>query len=485
MARTEFLMWILVITLCQLQDAQTQTISSIGVNWGAQASQPMEPSVVVKMLKENGIKKVKLFDADSWTVSAFKGTDIELMVGIPNDQLKKLSKSKDDAEDWVKDNVTKHLKNGDVNIRYVSVGNEAFLKSYNGSYIHITFPAMQRIQSAIEKAGHGDQIKVTTALNADVYESSSEKPSDGDFRKDIYTVMKQIVQFLDEKNSPFVVNIYPFLSLYQSPDFPKEFAFFDSTNSQIDDDGAHYSNMFDANLDTLVASLKKIGHPNVSIVIGEIGWPTDGDINANIQNAKKFYRGFFKKMATKKGSPRHPKAVTVYLFGLFDENLKSVAPGNFERHWGIFRYDGKAKFQVDFSGKGEDKYPISAKGVRYQENKWCVLKKDVKNITSLGGAMSYACAGGDCTSLGYGCTCNGILDGAGNASYAFNQYFQINEQSVEACDFDGVADIVSKDPSKGNCLFPVAIYSSGNMLKVMHKVGGFFIIFSSIFTLFM
>ncbi|OIW00450.1 hypothetical protein TanjilG_05800 [Lupinus angustifolius] len=403
MARTEFLMWILVITLCQLQDAQTQTISSIGVNWGAQASQPMEPSVVVKMLKENGIKKVKLFDADSWTVSAFKGTDIELMVGIPNDQLKKLSKT------------------------------------------------MQRIQSAIEKAGHGDQIKVTTALNADVYESSSEKPSDGDFRKDIYTVMKQIVQFLDEKNSPFVVNIYPFLSLYQSPDFPKEFAFFDSTNSQIDDDGAHYSNMFDANLDTLVASLKKIGHPNVSIVIGEIGWPTDGDINANIQNAKKFYRGFFKKMATKKGSPRHPKAVTVYLFGLFDENLKSVAPGNFERHWGIFRYDGKAKFQVDFSGKGEDKYPISAKGVRYQENKWCVLKKDVKNITSLGGAMSYACAGGDCTSLGYGCTCNGILDGAGNASYAFNQYFQINEQSVEACDFDGVADIVSKDPSKDAC----------------------------------
>ncbi|KAE9610259.1 putative glucan endo-1,3-beta-D-glucosidase [Lupinus albus] len=282
----------------------------------------MEPSTVVNMLKENGIKKVKLFDADSWTVSAFKGTDIELMIGIPNDQLKKLSKSKDDAEDWVKDNVTKHLKHGDVNIRYVSVGNEAFLKSYNGSYIHITFPAMQRIQSAIEKAGHGDQIK-------------------------------------------------------------------------------------------------------------------------------------------------------------------SVAPGNFERHWGIFRYDGKAKFQVDFSGKGEDKYPISAKGVRYQEKKWCVLKKDIKNITSLGGAMSYACAGGDCTSLGYGCSCNGILDGSGNASYAFNQYFQINDQSVEACDFDGVANIVSDDPSKGNCFFPVAIYSNGNMLKLMHKVGAFFIIFSLTFTLFM
>lgn len=344
---------------------------------------------------------------------------------------------------------------------------------------------MQNIQKAIEKAGYGGKIKVTTALNADVYESGANKPSKGNFRKDIYDEMKQIVKFLDEKNSPFVVNIYPFLSLYQSEDFPKEFAFFDSQNSEIDDNDAHYTNMFDANLDTLVWSLKKAGHPNVTIMIGEIGWPTDGDKNANIKNAIKFYRGFLKKMAAKKGSPRHPRTMIVYLFGLLDENQKSIAPGNFERHWGIFSYDGKPKFHIDFSGKGEDKWPIGAKGVRYQENKWCVLKKEIKNISNLEGALSYACAGGDCTSLGFGCSCYGKLNPTGNASYAFNQYFQINDQSVEACDFDGVATIESKDPSKGGCLFPIAIYSSGIMLKAMHTVGGILIILSLIFTIFM
>ncbi|KAJ1398596.1 X8 domain [Sesbania bispinosa] len=454
MARAEFLMWafymILFLAHCQQQGGHgaAETVPGIGVNWGAIASHPMEPPIVVNMLKDNGIKKVKLFEADSWTVSAFSGTDIELMVGIPNDQLKKLSKSKGRAEDWVKHNVSKHMHDGGVNIRYVSVGNEAFLKSYNGSFIETTFPAMENIQRAIDKAGFGDKIKVTTALNADVYESGSNKPSDGEFRKDIYDVMKPIVQFLDEKKSPFVVNIYPFLSLYQNEDFPKDFAFFDSPSRTIDDKNHHYNNMFDANLDTLIWSLKKMGHPNVSIMIGEIGWPTDGDKNANPKNAKRFYQGFLKKMASKKGTPLHPGHINTYLFSLFDENKKSIAPGDFERHW----------------GKGEDKMPIGAKGVRYQEHKWCVLSKDVKNMSELSEALSYACAGGDCTSLGPDCSC-ADLNEAGNASYAFNQYFQINDQSVEACDFNGVATIVSEDPSKGSCIFPVAIISSGTMLK--------------------
>nr|KYP67565.1 Glucan endo-1,3-beta-glucosidase 8 [Cajanus cajan] len=404
------------------------------------------------------------------------------MVGIPNDQLKKLSKDKDNAEDWLKNNITKHMRDGGVKIRYVSVGNEPFLKSYNGSFTKTTFPAMKNVQRAIDKAGFGDKIKVTTALNADVYESSSNKPSDGNFRKDIYDVMKQIVQFLDEKKSPFLVNIYPFLSLYQNEDFPEDYAFFDGHGKTTDDKNEHYTNMFDANLDTLVWSLKKMGHPNVSIVIGEIGWPTDGDKNANAKNAVRFYQGFLKKMKTKKGSPLHPGLINTYLFSLLDENTKSIAPGDFERHWGIFRYDGKPKFHIDFSGQGQDKMPIGAKGVIYQERKWCVLKHNADK-DKVEDSVSYACAGGDCTSLGVARSCD-KLDKAGNASYAFNQYFQINDQSVEACDFKGLATIVSEDPSEQNCVFPIAIVSSGNILRAMQKVGGILLGFTLIFTTF-
>jgi len=90
----------------------------IGVNWGSQTSHPLLPSIVAGMLKDNGIKKLKLFDADPWIVSAFAGTGIELMVGIANNQLKDLSDSYGNAKDWVKHNVSKHIRDGGVDIRF-------------------------------------------------------------------------------------------------------------------------------------------------------------------------------------------------------------------------------------------------------------------------------------------------------------------------------------------------------------------------------
>jgi len=109
---------VLVMALCHLQGGQGETLKDIGVNWGAMASTPLYPPVVVDLLKENGISRIKLFDADPWTVGAFSGSDIEVMVGIPNEMLKKLSKDKDNAEHWVKHNVSKQVDGG-VNIRCV------------------------------------------------------------------------------------------------------------------------------------------------------------------------------------------------------------------------------------------------------------------------------------------------------------------------------------------------------------------------------
>lgn len=90
----------------------------IGVNWGTIASHPLQPSIVVQMLRDNGINKVKLFDANAQNVGALAGTNIEVMLGIPNDQLAVMADYYDSAEDWVKENVTKYINKG-VNIKYV------------------------------------------------------------------------------------------------------------------------------------------------------------------------------------------------------------------------------------------------------------------------------------------------------------------------------------------------------------------------------
>lgn len=90
---------------------------NIGVNWGLMSSHPLHPSIVVRLLKDNGMKKVKLFDADPWAVGYLAGTGIEVMLGIPNDQLKTMANDYGAAEDWVKENLTRHLHDGGVNIK--------------------------------------------------------------------------------------------------------------------------------------------------------------------------------------------------------------------------------------------------------------------------------------------------------------------------------------------------------------------------------
>lgn len=80
----------------------------IGVNWGTQSTHPLGASTVVKMLKDNGIQKVKLFDADPSILDALKNSGLQVMVGIPNDMLYTLANSPQAAEKWVSKNVSSH-----------------------------------------------------------------------------------------------------------------------------------------------------------------------------------------------------------------------------------------------------------------------------------------------------------------------------------------------------------------------------------------
>ncbi|MFQ6635133.1 hypothetical protein Gotur_011456 [Gossypium turneri] len=434
-------------------------VHGLGVNWGTMASHKLPPKTVVQMLKDNGIKKVKLFDADSTTMNALAGSDIEVMVAIPNDQLLAMNSYKR-AKDWVRRNVTRYNFDGGVNIKYVAVGNEPFLTTYNGSFINITFPALENIQNALNEAGVGDSIKATVPSNADVYNSpeSNPVPSAGRFRPDISGLMTQIVEFLAKNGAPFTINIYPFLSLYGNDDFPFNYAFFDGGNPIVDN-GIQYTNVFDANFDTLVSSLRAIGHGDMTILVGEVGWPTDGDKNANIANAQRFYNGLMPRLAGNVGTPLRPGYLEVYLFGLLDEDVKSVAPGNFERHWGIYRYDGQPKFPLDLSGQNQNRFFIPAQNVEYLPQKWCVFNPNANDLSKLADNINYACTFSDCTALGYGSSCN-ILDANGNASYAFNMYYQVQNQNDMACNFQGLATVITHNPSQGTCNFIIQIASS-------------------------
>ncbi|KAK2418116.1 hypothetical protein P8452_62400 [Trifolium repens] len=72
----------------------------VGVNWGTMTTHQLPPKVV-KMLKENGFQRLKLFDADDTIMKALIGTDIEVMVAIPNIMLNVIGNSVKASDSWV------------------------------------------------------------------------------------------------------------------------------------------------------------------------------------------------------------------------------------------------------------------------------------------------------------------------------------------------------------------------------------------------
>jgi len=103
----------LLVALCW---AAAPGAAALGMNWGTQASHPLPPKAVVQVLRDNGIKKVKLFDTDFAAMSALAGSGIEVMVAIPNVLLDRIT-DYDTAKEWVRHNVSRYNFDGGVTIK--------------------------------------------------------------------------------------------------------------------------------------------------------------------------------------------------------------------------------------------------------------------------------------------------------------------------------------------------------------------------------
>ncbi|XP_024926197.3 glucan endo-1,3-beta-glucosidase 9 isoform X2 [Ziziphus jujuba] len=420
---------------------------AIGVNWGTMASHPLPPPKVVELLKSNDINKVKLFDADPLVLQALSGSNLGVTIGIPNAMLRSLNSSKKAAESWVHDNVTRYISNGGsgVRIEYVAVGDEPFLQSYGEQFKPFVIGAAINIQTALVRANLDSKVKVVVPCSFDAFLSESNLPSKGHFRAELNKTMIQLLTFLDKHSSPFFVTISPFLSLQQNKNISLDFTLFKETAKAHNDSHRTYKNSFDLSYDTLVAALSTVGFSKMDIVVSQIGWPTDGAANANSSIAETFLKGFMKHLHSKMGTPLRPHnpPVETYIFSLLDEDQRSIATGNFERHWGLFTFDGQAKYHVDF-GQGL-KTLVNAQNVEYLSSKWCVVNNNIDLSNATASALQ-ACNNADCTALSPGGSCSNI-SWPGNISYAFNSFYQQHDQSADSCDFGGLGLITTVDPS--------------------------------------
>lgn len=316
------------------------------------------------------------------------------------------------------------------------------------------------IQHALAKASLASEVKVVVPCSFDSFGSESGRPSAGHFRTDLNKTMIELLSFLTKHHSPFFVNISPFLSFHQNKNISLQFSLFKETAQAHKDGHRIYRNSFDLSYDTLVSALSTIGFPEIDIVVSKIGWPTDGAANATSSTAEAFMKGLMGHLEKKTVSKKLP--IETYIESLFDEDQRSLAPGNFERHWGVFTFDGQAKYSFSFNHNS--KKLINAQRIQYLPPKWCVVNNN-RDLSNASAKALEACEVADCTSILPGGSCSAI-GWPGNVSYAFNSLYQHNSHKAESCDFRGLGLITTVDPSVDNCRFWIQLDTSHSSSQI-------------------
>ncbi|XWS73592.1 hypothetical protein CRYUN_Cryun02cG0142100 [Craigia yunnanensis] len=115
-----------------------------------------------------------LYDPNQETLQALRGTNIELILGVPNGDLQSLATAST-ANDWVQNNIGAFSPA--VEFRYIAVGNEIKPTDAATQYV---LPAVNNIYNALVSAKLDGQIKDSTSADTTLL-GNSYPPSAGSF----------------------------------------------------------------------------------------------------------------------------------------------------------------------------------------------------------------------------------------------------------------------------------------------------------------
>ncbi|MFS7980159.1 putative glucan endo-1,3-beta-D-glucosidase [Helianthus anomalus] len=119
---------------------------SVGVNYGRLGGDLPSAFKVAKLLKSQGIDRVRMFDTDPVVLKSMSGTGIKLTVTIPNELLYAASRRQSFAYAWVRQNVVAYYPK--TQIESIAIGNEVFVfPKINATRFLI--PAMKNIHQAL------------------------------------------------------------------------------------------------------------------------------------------------------------------------------------------------------------------------------------------------------------------------------------------------------------------------------------------------
>lgn len=400
-------------------------------------------SQIIAFLRAQQLTHVRLFDADAPMLSALSNTGIEVMVGVTNDEVLGIGESPSAAAAWINKNVAAYVPK--TNITAIAVGSEVLTSIPNAAPILVS--AMNYLYKALVASNLSYLVKVSTPLSMDIIPHPFP-PSTATFNATWNSTIYQILQFLKNTNSFYMLNAYPYYEYVKGDGiFPIEYALFKPLPSvkQIVDPNTNfqYNSMFDALLDAAYYSISALNFSGIPIVITETGWPWFGGANepdATSENAEMYNNNLIRRVSNETGPPSQPKIpITAYIYELFNED-KRPGPVS-ERNWGVLFTNGTAVY--DLSLRSTDSVGANS------SMEYCIARPGADE-SSLQDGLNWACGPGqaNCTAIQRGQPCYLPNTYQNHASYAYNDYYQKMHNSGGTCDFGGTATLTTVDPSK-------------------------------------
>ncbi|KAG8391262.1 hypothetical protein BUALT_Bualt01G0169800 [Buddleja alternifolia] len=420
----------------------------VGINIGTGLSSLPSAADIVAILRAHQITHVRLYDADAHMLNALSNTGIEVMVSVTNQEVLAVGERPSTAAAWINKNVAAYVPS--TNITAIAVGSEILTTLPHAA--PILLPAMSNLYKALVASNLNFQVKVSTPHSMGVIPRPFP-PSTATFNTTWNSTIFQILQFLKNTKSFYMLNAYPYYEYIRSNGiFPLEYALFQplSAVKQIVDPNTlfHYNSMFDALVDATYSSIAALNMSGIPIVVTETGWPSLGGANepdATAENAETYNNNLIRRVSNDSGPPSQLNIpINTYIYELFNEDKRSGPVS--ERNWGIFFTNGTAVYDLSLS--------VSDSLGANSSTSFCIARQGADE-SALQDGINWACGQGraDCAAIQQGQPCYMPNTLQNHASYAYNDYYQRMRGSGGTCDFGGSATLTTADPSYGSCRF--------------------------------
>ncbi|KAA8534116.1 hypothetical protein F0562_031691 [Nyssa sinensis] len=321
--------------------------ATIGVTYTPNPHQ--SPEHVAAVLQSLEVSAVRLLQTNPAVVRAFSYSNISLLLTVPNDLVSAFASNRSAAAVWLYSHVVPFYPR--ARISTISVGTDIIDTSFDLSDL---LPAIRNLHLSLHDLGIR-KIAVSTTFSFINIMTTSFPPSAAEFQEPVsQIIIKPLLEFLDETNSSFLINLYPYNVYTVNSEIPVGYALFQEHPFNFRDDfmtGVRYRNLFDMMVDSIIAAMAVGGHENIPVIVTETGWPSSGSSNeadASQLYAELYIKGLIKHLKSGLGTPLRKEGVAeTYIYELFD--LDEKQENKTERHWGILYQNMTKKYEFEFS----------------------------------------------------------------------------------------------------------------------------------------